>query len=87
MSEEEKEYRGKPLSHWKEKAEEYYEHVPISVLKYITVLEDIALEEEINVYQLLADKLKLVETDVANYWEDESGNSFYLTMFGFKPKF
>ena len=35
-----KETRGKSLKHWKENAEEDYFEVPISVLKYITILEE-----------------------------------------------
>ena len=32
--------RGKTLEHWKESADENYDTTPISVLKYITVLEE-----------------------------------------------
>jgi hypothetical protein len=33
-------YHGKPIEHWKDNAEEDYMTTPISVLKYITVLEE-----------------------------------------------
>jgi hypothetical protein len=34
-------YEGHTLEHWKNNAEEDYAKVPISVLKYISVLEDV----------------------------------------------
>ena len=34
-------YHGHNLEHWKNNAEEDYAKVPISVLKYISVLEDV----------------------------------------------
>ena len=36
----EKEIRGHTLEYWKDNAEEDYNLVPISVLKYITILEE-----------------------------------------------
>lgn len=38
-------YHGNTLSHWKQNAEENYVTTPISVLKYITVLEEAAKKE------------------------------------------
>lgn len=35
-----KKIRGKDLNHWKANAEEDYMKVPISVLKYISILEE-----------------------------------------------
>ena len=34
------EYHGKPVEYWKKNAEEDYIKTPLSVLKYITVLEE-----------------------------------------------
>lgn len=39
-------YRGKTIKHWKNNAEEDYFTTPISVLKYITVLEEQAKQME-----------------------------------------
>jgi ribosomal protein S27AE len=41
------EIRGKPISYWKQNAEEDYVKVPLSVLKYITILEE-AVKLELN---------------------------------------
>ena len=38
--------RGNTLEYWKNNAEEDYLKVPISVLKYITILEEIVNKEE-----------------------------------------
>lgn len=38
--------RGKAVSDWRENAEEDYASVPISVLKYITILEEMIWGEE-----------------------------------------
>lgn len=38
------EYHGKPLEYWKENANEDYITTPISVLKYITILEESILK-------------------------------------------
>lgn len=38
---------GKPLEYWKKNAEEDYIKVPISVLKYITILEEIISENKL----------------------------------------
>jgi|LakMenEpi03Aug12_release.lakeMendotaPanAssembly.Ray.scaffolds.fasta_scaffold3729350_1 hypothetical protein len=35
-----KEYHGKPIEYWKNNAEEDYSKTPISVLKYINILEE-----------------------------------------------
>ena len=39
-------YHGKTIEHWKNNAEEDYFTTPISVLKYITVLEEQAKQME-----------------------------------------
>lgn len=41
-----KQYHGKTIEYWKNNAEEDYNTTPISVLKYITVLEEQAKQME-----------------------------------------
>lgn len=36
------EIRGRSLNYWKHNAEEHYMRVPIAVLKYISILEELA---------------------------------------------
>lgn len=38
--------QGEPLSYWQENAEEEYLHTPISVLKYISILENLVDKNE-----------------------------------------
>lgn len=45
MEAREKIIRGKTLKYWKENAEEDYIKAPISVLKYITILEELTLKD------------------------------------------
>lgn len=54
-----KEYHGKPIEYWKNNAEEDYSKTPISVLKYISILEEQKapemlemLKELINLHEL-----------------------------------
>jgi hypothetical protein len=54
--------------------------------KCLSMLKAFDLIKDDNIYEMLAEKLGLTETAVHNVWEDVSGNEFYLTMFGFKPK-
>jgi len=48
-------YHGQTLEYWKNNAEEDYQKVPISVLKYISVLEEVNKKSILLVKQVVID--------------------------------
>jgi hypothetical protein len=58
-------YHGKPIEHWKDNAEEDYMTTPISVLKYITVLE-----EQANELRKRAFKKLVCDCDIKGAYEE-----------------
>lgn len=60
-------YQGNTVEHWKQNAEEYYMTTPISVLKYITVLEEQAKQK----CTLVEIDREILETCIAMYKSGE----------------
>ena len=61
----------KDLTYWRKNAEEDYIKVPISVLRYITELEERSYSEEevLNIIQLFNDDFNMIQDTIPKWFE------------------
>ena len=81
---EQAEYHGKTLKYWKKNAKEDYIKVPISVLKYITLLEQMT-SQPLNLDVKVDDDWQPLDVPV-NYDKFANKNKFKLNEKSFKPE-